>query len=224
LLIALARLLAGCGGTSGTGPGSDSGGLDGRVGLGGTGGVAGQGNGGAGGAGALPRCAVATTTDAAPRDDAGNVVDCNAFGISGPWCQPEPFMGDGDAGVALDGGALEDPAGGTILDGDYDLIRYRTTFTTQTRRTIRIFGGVTYIQWAVGQENASVDGGVAESRLDTAVASTGNTLEVLSVDCGNLSTKAYGFTVSGNDLTLFNIQSTSPLTGNVYTYRRTCSR
>jgi hypothetical protein len=150
--------------------------------------------------------------------DAGG--DCNAVPITGALVSAEAFsMGDG--GAIVDGGVLETPAGGTLVDGDYDLVRYRTTGNATTRRTLRILSGGTRIEWAADIMSSAGSGVV---RYDTTVARNGNAIDIVSLTCGMLMATSYGYTASGTDLVLFNYDPSTGNLVNVYTYRRTCRR
>ena len=124
--------------------------------------------------------------------------------------------------MAADGGALDEPLGGALLDGDYDLIRYRTQLTGRSKRTIRILGGGTRIEWAIQRESAA---GLGEVRVNTTVMPTGSTIAVVASTCGELGTTSYRYTATGTDLVIYHYDpSGSGALVNVYTYRRTCRR
>ena len=171
----------------------------------------------------LPPVDASADTDASPADasavcqmpqpsDAG--AACNTFELTGSVVQAEDLP---------DGGAGATPVGGTLVDGDYDLVRYQVPGTGSTRRTIRLFGGGTRIEWAVADPTAST---TIELRANTSITPAGNTLQV-TVDCmanGLFGTTSYGYTASGDELVIFYpYPSTNPLV-DVYTYRRTCTR
>jgi len=240
-LVAIA--VAGCGGGGASGGMGGRGGSpgqagDGGAGAGGSGGGGqvgtgeggGKADGGAGQAGGLPRCAIQTRpadpvtgADAAYADP--RTHGCNTVEPGGAWITPEVFPW-GDGGVPADGGVGERAAGGTVLDGDYDLIRLQLQASGghRTRRTIRVFGGGTYIERGVLTENPSADGGVTGYWYDTTEAPSATNFNSSSV-CGAVaSTDAY--TADGDLLTLFvfldNIDEPSPI--GIDTYRRTCTR
>jgi hypothetical protein len=148
--------------------------------------------------------------------DAGS--DCNSFPITGAFLSAEAFT-QSDGGAIADGGVVETAMGGTLVDGDYDLVRYRTTATSTTRRTLRILSGGTRIEWAA---EIMSTGGSGVVRYDTDVTRNGNAIDV-SVTCGTLMATSYGYTASGTDLLLFSTDTSGNLI-NVYTYRRTCRR
>jgi len=153
--------------------------------------------------------------------DAG-VEDC--FTLSDPLCSPEPFTA-GDGGVALDGGALETPAGGTLVDGDYQLVRYRSNVASgrSTKRTIGVYDGATYVEWAAYEKGGSAFGADQILRLNTTMSAAGLTWKVVGVNCGSLAATGYGYTASGTELDLYDVDASGVLQ-NVYTYQRTCSR
>ena len=208
---------AGGGGSGGTGAG---GGVGAGAGVGGNTGAAGEGGGGAAGAGAnggLPACQ--TVDVPAHTGDAGT---CPSFLDTGALVNPEPLTA-GDGGVILDGGAFEMPAGGTIADGDYDLVRLQTNVAGATRRTIRVFQSGGFIQWT-GVLNASApdDGGAIEFRYDSQGHTAGSTLFIDQILCEPVGNESYGYTATGDELVLF-ANAGSGIIG-VDTYRRTCNR
>jgi hypothetical protein len=145
--------------------------------------------------------------------------------LPGPTCAPESFTAANDGGVLLDGGAQEFPAGGSLVDGDYDLIRYRSSVAggDSTKRTIAVYDAATYIEWAVDDIGGPSALGHQVLRLNTTMNVAGTAWRVVTVNCGSLATDGYGYTASGTELDLFNLDS-SGVVQNVYTYRRTCSR
>jgi hypothetical protein len=153
--------------------------------------------------------------------DAG-VKDC--FTLSDPLCAPEPFAA-GDGGVALDGGAVEAPAGGTLVDGDYQLVRYRSNVASGhgTKRTIGVYAGATYVEWADYEKGGSAFGEDQVLRLNTTMSAAGTTWTVVDLNCGSLVATGYGYTASGTEIDLYDFDASGVLQ-NVYTYQRTCSR
>ncbi len=145
--------------------------------------------------------------------------------LPGPTCAPQSFTAANDGGVLLDGGAAEFPAGGTLVDGDYDLIGYRSSVAggASTKRTIAVYDAATYVEWAVDEMGGSSILGHQVLRLNTTMSAAGFTWEVATVNCGSLAATGYGYTVRGTELDLFNLDS-SGVVQNVYTYQRTCSR
>jgi hypothetical protein len=134
-----------------------------------------------------------------------------------------------DGGVALDGGASEEPSGGSMPDGDYDLIRYRIIGTPsgRTRRSVRIFEGGTFIEWLIDNENSNGDAGVTvtDFRIDTRQQPSGPDPFMLTITCGGdvISPQfSYSYTATGDELVLFNYFGGRLV--NIYTYRRTCAR
>jgi hypothetical protein len=216
-------IVAGCGGgASSSGTGGQGGG--GATGAGGSAGVTGAGGaaatGGAGGSGPLPTCAIL----ALPATDGGA---CTALVAAGPLVTSVRVVDNFQSGVVEDGGVQVQPEGGAILDGDYDLVRWEnTTAGRQTRRTIRVFGAGSYVEWDAAVMNG--DAGFLDYRYDTQNAISGHTFAFASVFCSSgLAVLSYGYTVTGDDLVFFDY--TGLLDGNgdvssVDTYRRTCTR
>lgn len=207
-------VIAGCGGgSSPTGTGGHGGtGTGGQV--GGAGGASATG----GTSGGLPTCAVT----AEPHDPDAGV--CNSFAITGATIVPEPVVGTTN-GITLDGGAVETPMGGTILDGDYDLVRWQDNITGSTRRTLRVFGGGTYLEWAGVDVAYYADGGNLDFRYDATEHVTGTSLVVDHTDCTDgPAADDFGFTVAGDELILFNTIGGGGSVAAVDTYRRTCTR
>jgi hypothetical protein len=221
-VMAAALVVAGCGGgaaTTGTGGHASGGGGPGGAGAGGHTGAAGGGGGaaGAGASGGLPAC---QTVDVPPQT--GDAGTCASFPDTGALVNPEPLT-TGDGGVVLDGGAFEMPAGGTIADGDYDLVRLQTDVAGATRRTIRVFQSGGFIEWT-GVLNAAApdDGGAIEFLYDTQGHTAGSTLFIDQLRCEPVGNESYGYTATGDELVLF-ANSGSGIIG-VDTYRRTCNR
>jgi hypothetical protein len=222
IVVAAALAVAGCGGgagTTGTGGHAAGGAGPGGAGAGAGGHTGGAGSGGAAGAGAnggLPACA---TVDAPPQT--GDAGTCESFLDTGALVNPEPLT-PGDGGVILDGGAFEMPAGGAIVDGDYDLVRLQTNVAGATRRTIRVFQNGGFIEW-VGALNATApDGGAIEFLYDTHGHTAGSTLFIDQILCEPVGNESYGYTATGDELVLF-ANTSSGIIG-VDTYRRTCNR
>jgi hypothetical protein len=223
-VVAAALVVAVCGGgaastgtgghaAGGGGPGGAGAGVGGHTGAaGGSGGAA-----GAGASGGLPACA---TVDAPPQT--GDAGTCPSFLDTGALVNPE-LLTTGDGGVVLDGGAFETPAGGTIVDGDYDLVRLQTDVAGATRRTIRVFQSGGLIEWT-GVLNAASppDGGAIEFRYDSQGHTAGSTLVIDQILCEPVGNESYGYTATGDELVLF-ANTGSGIIG-VDTYRRTCNR
>jgi hypothetical protein len=229
MVVAATLGIAGCGGGSssaGTGGHGGSGGGPGSAGAGagaasgGQTGAAGGGGGATGGAaganGGLPAC---ETVDAPPQT--GDAGTCEPFLNTGALVNEEPvtFV---DGGVILDGGAFEMPAGGTIADGDYDLVRWQGNTAESTRRTIRVFQGGGFIEWIGVLNGLGPDGGALEFRYDTRDHIVGSTLLLDQLLCETVGNRSYGYTASGDELVLFT-NAGSDIIG-VDTYRRTCRR
>jgi len=232
LAIAVAAVI-GCGGGAAKNDGAAGSGAGGVGGSGaaGAGGLTGTGGGAAGSGGGLPLPTCAITMQ--PNDpvnteaDSGAIISppsCNTITFAGDWVVPVVFS-SGDAGVQLDGGPVEAPAGGAILDGDYDLVGLQLPVGPgqTTRRTIRVFGGGSYIEWAVALQNPSFDGGVQELWYNTTAAPTGSTLGA-SIVCGVVG-GLDAYTAAGNTLTFFvYLHSLDETPIGVDVYRRTCTR
>jgi len=251
LVVALLLTGAAVGCHSASGPPGDTSGSAGNSGTGGppltcsdagaTGGIGGDG---------LPICAVTSrpgdplnvdaSADAAPGSAPGTANDdddCNQLQqvsgstqvldcLTGPLCKPERFaVADGGA-VEADGGTLPPPAGGTVIDGDYQLVRYRSVVSgvPTTRRSIAIYSGGTYVEWAADELATSTTSGADEVlRLNTTMSASGSIWTVAGVNCGSLGTTQYLYTASGTELDLYDVDA-SGVVQNIYTYQRTCSR
>jgi hypothetical protein len=182
-------------------PGGGDGGADGS---------GGDGGGGDGGVG-LPMCGPDPVTD-------GAAPECNSVPIEGRKLTREPVTG-GDAGP------VPTPAGGVIVDGDYELVGYRTSVVDRSLRgRIRVTGGATRIEWAstMWLQNTSID-----LRYNTRTRAEGTTLRFEAVECVSsntvFDTKAYSYTANGDDLTFFYVLDDGTV-NNIYTYRRLCRR
>ncbi|HZL21588.1 MAG TPA: hypothetical protein VFG23_27910 [Polyangia bacterium] len=155
-------------------------------------------------------------------DGGTEVIDC----LTGPFCKPERFaVADGGA-VEEDGGTLPTPTGGILIDGDYQLVRYRSALSgaPTTRRTIALYTGGTYVEWAADEKAESTTSGSDQIlRLNTSMSASGSVWTVAKVNCGSLGTAQYSYTASGTELDLYDIDA-SGVPQNVYTYQRTCSR
>jgi len=219
LIATLAAVAAavGCSGGSvtrydGEGNGGSFGGATGGAAGTGTGGGSGTGTGGTGNVSG-PACAVGERTP--------DITDCTEFANTAASVLSERAVYDGDAGIYLPGGELATPAGGTLIDGDYELIRAVWGTTPQhTQRTIRLFASGTYMEWVVDQDStaAEADGGVIHYRINAAFTKSGNTLTVAQVNCGNLN-GPYDYTASGDQLILFNY-----FADGYFVFKRTCVR
>jgi hypothetical protein len=173
----------------------------------------------------LPACAVnghAGYADGGTTDACGDALD---FG--GAELPPETFSLSAEGCVVSDAGAPEGPAGGTLLDGDYDLVRFRSNVfasSEHSRRTLRVFDGGTYAEWLVENGDPTTDGGADNFRYDTGLQVSGNTLEVRHA-CGAVTpTSTYGFTANGDELTLFYYRNATGPLDSIYTFQRTCAR
>jgi hypothetical protein len=156
-------------------------------------------------------------------DTDGGVEDC--FTQTAPLCTPEPFAADDAGGGSVDGAVVEAAAGGTLIDGDYQLVRYVSNVAGghATQRTIGIYQGATYVEWASAEKGGSAFGGDQILRLNTTMSAAGTTWKVVAVNCGSLRAAGYGYTATGTELVLYDVDS-SGAAQNVYTYQRTCSR
>jgi hypothetical protein len=209
--------LVACGGSSAsTGAGGSAGAV--ASGTGGTSGATGSGGSVAtGGAeGGLPACAVAVK----PADPDAGV--CNSIAITGATLMAESIVGT-DTGISVDGG-IEVPMGGTIIDGDYDMVRWQDIVVgAKTRRTMRVFGGGSYIEWAGVNLSATPDAGDYDFRYNSTAHVTGTSLVVDRENCTDgPPADDFGFTVNGDEIALFNGVGVSVVA--VDTYRRTCTR
>ena len=234
---ALATLTLGCGGGASPTRVDVHGGAAGAGGQGGgvaTGGQRGQGgSNGAGGAGDdLPACEIAQRPDDPANADGGaNPVDptsgaCNTIETGGQPVASEMLDAVG-GGAREDGGAIAAPSGGTILDGDYDFVRWEDLPGTSSIRRLRVFGGGTYVEWLVSNARGpGPDAGFASKWYDTVAGSSGSTLS-LSYVCGDVLVTSYGYTARGDDLVLFDDGAAGPASGTLFsvdTFRRTCTR
>jgi len=226
-------------GATGAGGGGVGGGATGAAGLGGAnagaGGLAGAGGDGSG----LPSCAIAARpADPTNKGADGGLVssssgDCNSIELNGAWVDRGCFDLQGSGGVA-DGGIIAGPAGGTIRDGDYEVVSALGALTNtmcppgyssgMTRRAIRVFGGGTYFEWAVINRG----GATADLWWNTTVRAAGHTLTFVSYDCGDpFLTTSYGYTATADEFTYFGYAGNADGSGDlqfVTRYRRTCWR
>jgi hypothetical protein len=199
--------------------------------AGGTAGAAGGaagGTAGAAGAAGTGDGAVGDASDARDADpsqcpavtpvDAG--AECNTLEFFGRAIVQEPFVA-ADGGAVSDGGVLERPMGGTLIDGDYVLVRHRASGMTQSRRTLRLLGSATRIEWAF-EFSYTVD---QVNRYNLNITRSGNGFDV-GVTCGpnDFGTIRYDFTASGDLLVFYTIDATTGTPYNVYNYRRMCHR
>ncbi len=213
LVLAALAAVAGCGGTSVTRyDGAANGGTSGGPGGSGPGGSARTGAAGSGGATGAT-CPVGERTP--------DITDCAEFANTGASVTTERGISDGDGGIYLPGGMLSTPAGGTLIDGDYELVRaVWGTQTSHTRRTIRLSASGTYSEWVVDQDSTdpSADGGVAHVRVNATWTISGAKLTVTRVGCGTLQGD-YAYTASGDEFDLYNFAADA-----VFVYKRTCVR
>jgi hypothetical protein len=173
----------------------------------------GQGGGMAGGAGGtgsgLPTC------DVGPQ--APSLTDCSDFTITGAWV-PSDRAVLGDGGIYLPGGELVTPTGGTIANGDYDLIKSDwSSEMTRTRRSIRVFEHGAFIAWSVDNDEGPTDAGATHYRINATGTVTENVIQVTQSNCGIISN--YSFTVSGQQLLMFNLNA-----AGLFTYQQRCTR
>jgi hypothetical protein len=142
-------------------------------------------------------------------------------------CSPETFVPDGDGGLTLDGGAMQGAAGGTLVDGDYQLVVYRSNLANvgATKRAIALYAGATYVEWASAGAGSAASGGGQVLRLNTTMSATGDPAvwKVVTVNCGSLAATSYGYTASGTELDLYE-RGADGVLQNLYIYQRTCSR
>jgi hypothetical protein len=228
VLVIAVGLLAGCGGGAksdgAAGAGAGTGGSG-----GGTRGASGGGSGSGGTSGGLPACSIAARPNDPVNPDGGIATSCNTLALGSDWVSPEMWVA-ADGGVALDGGATEEPRGGAMLDGDYDLVRYRhnAVGAGRTRRSLRFFEGGTFIEWVVGAETPNGDGGVTpgQASINTQQQPSAAAPFAVTITCGNPELIgpdfAFSYTATGVELELFTYYMGRLVT--VYTYRRTCAR
>ncbi|HLK90036.1 MAG TPA: hypothetical protein VKZ18_09080 [Polyangia bacterium] len=208
---------AGAGGGAGTGGTSDAGAT---AGASGHGGLDAATNG-------LPACSIVTR----PQDPSNGSTSstsgtCNTLPLSGGPVEPGPLL-PVDAGVLGDGGTIETPVGGQILDGDYEFVGWLdNSLEGPSRRELRVFGGGTYIEWAASISGTGPGGSEVVIRYDTTVSTAGHTLTFVSYDCGNdVANGNFAYSASGDQLVFFDSDPNPPGTlFAVDTYRRTCTR
>jgi hypothetical protein len=204
--VVAAGIAIGCGGGNITADGSATTGVGGSVGTG-TGGNVGTGTGGS----ASSTCAVPTRTP--------NLEDCTEFAPTGAVITPDRAVA-GDGGIYLPGGELALPAGGTLIDGDYDLVRavWGTTMR-KTQRTIRISNGGTFFEWVIDQDDPQSTGVIMHYRFNTTMSVSGTTISTIAIGCGGTLTDMFGFTAAGDELSLFNLNFEG-----LFVYKRNCRR
>jgi hypothetical protein len=220
LFLGCAPLIS-CGGGS---PGSVQSGNGGAAGTGsrGNGGIGGSSTSGAGGGGGGTAGDAATTiggTCAIP-EQTPNPSDCTDFTATGDYCQVQRGI-QGDGGIYLPGGDLFVPTGGTLIDGDYDLVQYYgSVYNQPTRRTLRLFNSGTYIEWSIDNDNLPTDGGVTHYRFNTAQTPTGATLGDLKSTCiPNASGSEFGYSANGDQLVIIDFDAE-----DLFVYQRRCTR
>ena len=220
-------LLASCGGggaksdgAAGAGGASSSGAAGAAGGSGGTTGIAGT-------TGGLPACAISTRPSDPVNPDGGIASNCNTLTFGADWVASEMAIADG--GIVADAGAMEQPSGGMMLDGDYDLVRFRTgNNMSRTRRSLRFFEGGTFMEWLVGSETPNGDGGVTTGQVSINTRQQPSAPDPFSVTftCGNPELIGpdftFSYTATGDELELFTYYTGRLVT--VYTYRRACAR
>jgi hypothetical protein len=246
MVVAATLVIAGCGGgSSATGTGGHAAGQGGSGGSGGAGATGSAGSPGVGGShaaggsvatggasGALPTCAIVAQP---PDPDAGYGISATADTCNSLTVPATSISATGlapiDGGVVLDGGVIESPAGGTILDGDYQMVRWMNNpddGETITQRAIRVFEGGAYIEWAFKQPDQVTVGSTDNVRYDTRATVSGHTM-TFSVTCGGgVLMPNYDYTASG-DLLAFFVYAEDYTTGeygylSLDTYQRTCTR
>jgi hypothetical protein len=125
----------------------------------------------------------------------------------------------GDGGIYLPGGLLDVPAGGTLVDGDYEMVRaVWGTETLHTQRTIRLSNGGSYSEWVIDQDSPQ-DAGVTHYRINATLAASGTTLQVTATNCTGTVANSFGYTAAGDELDLFNFSAAA-----VFVYKRICTR
>jgi hypothetical protein len=188
------------------------------MGGGGQAGVGGQGGG-------LPACAIQTR----PNDPAGSGIPgtdgtCNTVPLTGPIVTAAP-LDVVDGGAAVDGGPVERPTGGSIQDGDYDLIGWRNQAAVGSTmvRAIRVFDGGTYIEWA---ERYTFMGTTNSYWIDSSGTPQSHTLPV-GAACAQSELTSVGYTAAGDTLVLYDFVGNADGVGalkSVDTFHRTCRR
>jgi hypothetical protein len=209
--------LAGCGGGSQSTAGAGGGGSAGSGGAGrGAGGATGSGGSGidaaAGGAPQSGSCAVPEGT--------ADANDCTDFTPSGALLYVQRGIA-GDGGIYVPGGDFIVPTGGTLVDGDYDLIQfYGNPDDFSTRRTIRLFGSGTYMEWSADNSNPPSDGGITHYRFNTTVTpQAGNMLKLVSSCILSALPYPLGYSANGDQLELIDFEAQS-----LFVYQRRCTR
>jgi hypothetical protein len=155
--------------------------------------------------------------------DAG--AQCNDVAIAGPWC-PVEALPTADGGVVPDAGPVDMPEGGVLIDGDYELIRFRSSLTGRRRATLRLSNAGTLTEWGM-MVDQDTSGSFETLRFNAPASRSGTRLNVAEETCitdnATFMATSYGYTVRGDDLLLFNIDATGRVF-NIYTYRRICTR
>ncbi len=214
--------LIGCGGRSPGSVGTGSGGVGGTgdrvTESGGAGGSAASG--GRGGGGGNGRDATTGSGTCAIPEQTPNPSDCTDFTPAGSYCMVQRGI-KGDGGIYLPGGDLFVPAGGALIDGDYDLVQYYGGIYSQpTRRTIRLFNAGTYIEWSIDNDNPPSDGGVTHYRFNSAQTPAGTSLGNLKGTCiPNVSGSEFGYSATGDQLEIIDFYAES-----LFVYQRRCTR
>jgi hypothetical protein len=186
----------------------------------------------------LPRCRLTSrpgdpTGDGgladASRNEAGQ-PQCNDMTINGSWLDWEPFVA-ANGGITLPDGTSEVPQGGVVVDGDYDLVRFRqnNVGTFRTRRSIRVFEHGTQFEWALDIDESPAF--VGSGTFNTTMTARGTNLNVDAVDCDSLmvfTTPRYGYTFDHDLLKLYVYDNPgapkTPEVGTANTYQRRCTR
>jgi hypothetical protein len=201
----------GGGGVGGTGASGTS--------SGGTTGSHASGTGGSGGDTGRDAATTVTGTCAIP-EETPNPTDCTDFTASGDYCTVQRGI-QGDGGIYLPGGDLFVPTGGTLIDGDYDLVQfYGGIYNQPTRRTIRLFNSGTYMEWSVDDDNPPTDGGVTHYRFNTTETPSGTSLGDLKSTCiPNAFGGELGYSANGDQLEIIDFYSEQ-----LFVYQRRCTR
>jgi hypothetical protein len=209
--------LLGCGGGS-------SGGEAGAGGAGGSG-SPGTGGGGGTGAGGARRDAAADLGPAVGTctipERTADPLDCTDFTPTGAFCDVERGI-PGDGGIYVPGGDFIVPTGGSLVDGDYDLLQFYGAPGSDfsTRRTLRFFGSGTYIEWSADNSNPPSDGGTTHYRFNTTVTPSGNRLnDVVSSCLPGALPASLGYSANGDQLELIDFGAQS-----LFVYQRRCTR
>ncbi len=216
--------VVGC--SSGSQTGSGQGGAPGQGGSVGQGGAGGNGSpatGGAVGTGGRRDAAADTgpaTGSCALPEKGATPTDCTDFTAAGAFCAPERGIA-GDGGIYVPGGDFVVPTGGTIVDGDYDLVHaYGSINAYPDRRTLRIFDAGGYIEWSIDYQNPPSDGGITHYRFNTMGSPSGGSLGKLTTTCiPSAFPDGLDYSANGTELDIIDLYAQA-----LFVYQRRCTR